>query len=83
MPVTLPAAADNAAFQHVEGGEQRGGAVALVVVGDGAAAAALERQARLGAVERLDLGLLIDRKHDGMGEAAKDPMRVAAAWILG
>jgi hypothetical protein len=41
--------------------------MALVVVGNGAAAAALERQARLGAVERLDLALLIDRKHDGMG----------------
>ena len=67
VPMPLHAAADNAAFQHVEGGEQRGGAVALVVVGQGAAAPALERQARLGAVERLDLALLIHRKHHGMG----------------
>ena len=67
MAVALHAAADDRAVEHVEGGEQRGGAVALVVVGHGAGAALLHRQAGLGAVERLDLALLVDRQHDRMG----------------
>ena len=54
------------AVEHVERGEQRGGAVALVVVGHGAAAAGLDRQSGLGAVERLDLALLVDRQHHRM-----------------
>src|SRR5215211_2885063 len=45
--------ADDLAGCHVEGGEQGGGAVALVVMGHGAGAAFLEGQAGLGAVERL------------------------------
>ena len=67
MAVALHVAADDGAVEHVERGEQRRGAVALVVVGHGAGAALLHRQARLGAVERLDLALLVDRQHDGMG----------------
>ena len=55
MPVALHAAAEHGAVEHVEGGEQGGGAVALVVVGHGAGAALLHGQAGLGAVERLDL----------------------------
>ena len=47
-------------------GEQRGRAVALVVVGHRAGAALLHRQAGLGAVERLDLALLVHRQHDRM-----------------
>ena len=39
----------------------------LVVVGHGSGASLLHRQAGLGAVERLDLALLVDRQHDGMG----------------
>ena len=66
MPVALHVAADDGAVEHVEGGEQRGGAVPLVVVGHGAGAALLHRQAGLGAVERLDLALLVDRQHDGV-----------------
>ena len=58
---------DDLALEHVEGGEERGGAVALVVVGHGAEAPLLHRQARLGAVERLDLRFLVDREDDGMG----------------
>src|SRR5580658_11255233 len=54
------------AVHHIEGCEQRGGAVPDVVVRHGATAAFLQRQARLGAVERLDLALFIDREHDGM-----------------
>src|SRR5208283_2032955 len=37
--------------------------VSLVVVGHRAGAALLQRKSRLGAVERLDLALLVDRKH--------------------
>ena len=55
MPVALHAAADDLAFEYVEGGEQRGRAVALIVVRHGPQAAGLQRQARLRAVERLDL----------------------------
>ena len=66
MPMALHVAADDLAVEHVERGEQRGGAVALVVVGHGAERALLQRQAGLGAVERLDLALLVDREHDGV-----------------
>ena len=52
------------AVEHVERGEQGGRAVALVVVGHGAGPALLERQARLGAVERLDLmGWMAPSRH--------------------
>jgi hypothetical protein len=59
VPVALHTAADHLAFEHVEGGEQCGRAVPLVVVSHGSAPARLHRQARLGAVERLDLALFI------------------------
>ena len=67
MPVPLHASADDRAVEHVERCERRGRAVAFVVVGHGATAAWLDRQARLGAVERLNLALLVDRQHHGMG----------------
>jgi hypothetical protein len=60
------AAAEHRPVEDVERGEQRGRAVALVVMGHGPAFAGLERQTGLGAVERLDLGFLIDRQHHGM-----------------
>jgi hypothetical protein len=63
MPVAGHALADDAALQHVEGGEQGRRAVTLVVVRHRPAAATLHRQPRLGAVERLDLRFLIDRQH--------------------
>ena len=66
VAVALHAAADHRAVEHAEGGEQGGGAVALVVVGHGPAAPGLDRQSRLGAVERLDLALLVDRQHHGV-----------------
>ena len=53
-------------FEHVESSEQRGRAVALVIMGHRPAAAGLQRQAQLGAVERLDLRFLIEAEHDGM-----------------
>ena len=66
VPVSLHAAADDRAIQDVQRGEQRGGAVPLVVMGHCAGASLLHRQPGLGAVERLDLALLVDRQHDGM-----------------
>ena len=67
MPMALHAAADHRAVQHVEGGKQRSGAMALVVMCHGAAAALLHGQTRLSAVECLDLALFVDRQHDGVG----------------
>lgn len=67
MAMTLHVLADDGAVEHVEGGEQRGGSVALVVMGHGSEPTPLHRQAGLGAVERLDLALLVNRQHDGMG----------------
>jgi hypothetical protein len=64
VPVPRHALADDAAIQDIEGGEQRGRSVPDVIVGHGAGPALLHRQARLGAVERLDLALLVDREHD-------------------
>ena len=67
MPVALHVAADDGAVEDVEGGKQRGGAVALVVVRHGPCPPRLHRQSRLGAIERLDLALLVDREDDGVG----------------
>ena len=63
MPVARHALADGAALQHVERGEQCGRAMALVVMRHRPAAGPLHRQSWLGAVERLDLRLLVDRQH--------------------
>ncbi len=54
------------AFRHVEHCEQRGGAVALVIVGPGAQTAGINRQALLHAIEGLNLRLLVDAQHNGM-----------------
>src|SRR5262245_10226805 len=67
MPVPLHAAAADLAFGHVEGGKQRGSAVALVVMRHRPATARFQRQARLRAVERLDLRFLVNAEHDRMG----------------
>jgi hypothetical protein len=68
MPMLLHAAPDELAFEHVEGGKQGGGAVALVVVCHGGGASLLEGQTRLGAIERLDSGLgLASLVHDLIG----------------
>ena len=55
-PITVPSSTFSAA-------NQRGSAVALVVVCHRAAAAGLQRQPRLRAIQRLDLALLLDRQH--------------------
>src|ERR1035438_2571873 len=66
VPMPGLAHGDDGAVEGVERGEQRRGAVALVVVGDGAGTAGLHRQAGLRAVERLDLALLVAAEHQGV-----------------
>jgi hypothetical protein len=44
MPMALHAASDHLAVEHIEGGEQGGGAVPLVVVGHRSAAASFQRR---------------------------------------
>ena len=66
--VTVPAIAlaDDLALQNFQGGEQTGGAIALVVVGHRAQTPFLHGQPRLGAVQSLDLGLLVHAQHQGL-----------------
>ncbi len=66
MAVPGQASADHCPGQHVEGGEQGGGAVALVVVGHRGGAALRHRQRRLGPVQGLDLALLVHTQHHGV-----------------
>ena len=56
------ALADDLADLHVERGEQRERAMPLVVVGAALGLAGPHRQQRLGAVQRLDLALLVDAR---------------------
>src|SRR6516225_8565208 len=65
MPVTLHAAANDLALQHVER-KQGGCAVPLVVVGHRPATPALQRQPRLRAIKRLDLRPLVERQDERM-----------------
>jgi len=66
MAVPVVAHGDHFALQRIESSQQRGRAVALVVVSHGAAAALLHRQARLGAVQSLNLALLVGAQDDGV-----------------
>ena len=63
MAVARQALADHRAGQDIKRGEHRGGAVARVVVGHVARPAGIARQARLGAIQRLDLALLVNAQH--------------------
>ena len=62
----LLADADDLAFCQVDGCEQRGRAVPLVVVGLRAASAGVDGQAFLRAVQGLNLRLLVAAQHQGM-----------------
>ena len=75
MGVLLHAAAEDRAVEDVEGGEECGRAMALVVVGHGPGLARLEGQAWLGSIQRLDLGLLVDGKHHGVSRWMVDACR--------
>ena len=73
MAVALHVAADDGPVEDVERSKQGRGAMALVVVRHGAEPALLQRQARQGAIESLDLALLVERKHDGVGRRIDGP----------
>src|SRR5712691_3141597 len=67
VPMAFHVTADDGAVEDIESGEECGRAMTFVVVGHRPGAARLHRQTRLGAIERLDLALLVDREDDGMG----------------
>ena len=67
MAVALHVLADDGAIEDVERGKERGRPMSLVIVGHGSEASLFHRQTGLGAVERLDLGFLVHREHDGVG----------------
>jgi len=66
MAMALHALADNLALKDIERREQGSNTMALVVMCHGSSAPLLHRQPRLGAVEGLNLALLIDRQDNGM-----------------
>ena len=66
MSMALHVPSDHGPVEDVEGGEQGRRPIALVVVRERGAPARLERQARLGPVQRLDLRFFVDGKHHGV-----------------
>ena len=64
MGVRRIASAGDLAGRDLQRGVEAGRAVALVVVGHPRGAPGLDRQRRLGAIQRLDLCLLVDAEHD-------------------
>ena len=76
--MALEALADDLSNLHVERGEQRERAVPLVVMGAALRLAGPHGQERLGAVQRLDLALLVDAQHHGaIGRIEIEPDDVA------
>ena len=67
MAMVLHVPPEDLAGEHVERREERGRAVALVVVGQGRAAPLPHRQAGLGPIESLNLRLLVDREDQSVG----------------
>ena len=67
VPVSGHALADHRAIEDIQRGEQRGRAVLNRIVGYQPGPPILHRQGRLGAVERLNLRLLVDRQYETMG----------------
>jgi hypothetical protein len=65
--VSRHALADHGAVEDVERGEQCGRAALDIIVGHCSGSALLHRQARLGAVEHLNLRLLVDRENQAVG----------------
>ena len=64
MAVPLHAAAEHGAVEDIQRREQGSRPVADIVVGHRPGLAGLERQARLRAIQGLDLALFVDRQHD-------------------
>ena len=67
MPVALHVASDDCPIENIQGGEQGGGSVSLIVVRHGAETPLFHGQARLGTVEGLNLAFLVDGQDDGVG----------------
>ena len=77
-PVALGHVGDDVPRGHVERGVEVGGAVAHVVVGASFGEPRAKREHRRGAVEGLDLGLLVDAEHEGgIGRVDVEPDDVA------
>ena len=75
--MTRQTLADHRAGQHVQRGEQGRRPVALVVVGHRPRPPGLDRQRRLSAIERLDLGLLVHAEdHRLLGRVEVEPHNV-------
>ena len=66
VPMAWQAGGDDGALGDIQGGKERGGAMALIIRRHRAAATGLERQAGLCAVQGLDLAFLIHTQDDGM-----------------
>ena len=66
MTVARIALADDFALHNLQGGEQAGGALALVIVSHRAQTSLLHGQSGLSAGQCLDLGLLVHAKHQGL-----------------
>ena len=66
MPVPRHAFMDDMACGDVQGREEGGRAVPLVVVCHGAGSTLLQREARLGAVQSLDLAFLVEGEDHGV-----------------
>src|SRR5271156_5236614 len=66
MAVARITLSDDTPFDNLERGKQGCGAMPFVVMGEGAASSRFERQPRLGAIQRLNLTLLVHAKHHGI-----------------
>ena len=66
MPVALVKIADDFSLKQIERGEQSSRSVPLVIVRHGSAAAFLQGQAGLGAVQSLNLALFVDAENNGL-----------------
>ena len=66
MTMTRVTLTDDRSLEHIESGEQCGGAVALVIVCHRTGASLLHRESGLGAVKGLDLRLLVDAEDQGV-----------------
>ena len=63
MPMARLALCKHFAIEHVEGGEQGGGAVAIIIVRYAFEVTQAHRQQRLGPLQRLHLALLVYAQH--------------------
>ena len=81
MPAPLLAYAPDLSAGGIERGKQCGGAVALVVVGHGLVATFFHGQAGLGAIQSLNLALLIQRQHQCVASDGEVCVVRAMIWL--